>query len=93
MSNTRNIPADPPLAPKKRAVVVGASSGIGEAVARKLAKEGYLVALLARRKEALDSICAEINQEAGESLAATTFLMPSMSRTEPTQPNISDTDI
>ena len=69
MSNTTNIPTDPPLAPKPRAVVVGASSGIGEAIARKLAKEGYMVALLARRKEALDSICAEINQEAGESLA------------------------
>ncbi len=70
MSNKTNMPTDSPLAPKKRAVVVGASSGIGEAIARKLAQEGYLVALLARRKETLDSICAEINQEAGESIAS-----------------------
>jgi short-subunit dehydrogenase len=35
-------------------------------VARKLAQEGYLVALLARRKEALDKICEEINEQAGE---------------------------
>ena len=70
MSNTTNMPTDPPLALKKRAVVVGASSGIGEAIARKLVQEGFLIALLARRKETLESICAEINQEAGESLAS-----------------------
>ena len=35
MSNTTNMPTDPPLALKKRAVVVEASSGIGEAIARK----------------------------------------------------------
>ena len=51
-----------PSTPAQRAVVVGASSGIGAAMARKLAKEGYQLALLARRKELLDGICAEINQ-------------------------------
>jgi short-subunit dehydrogenase len=50
-------------------VVVGASSGIGEAVARKLAQEGYKIALLARRNDALDSICAEINQQTGKTIA------------------------
>lgn len=69
MSETSTTPFDPPLDPKPRAVVVGASSGIGEAMARKLAQEGHLVALLARRKDALDSICAEINAESGENLA------------------------
>ena len=55
-----------PLNLRPRAVVVGASSGIGEALARKLAREGYQLALLARRKDLLDKICDEINQAAGE---------------------------
>lgn len=58
-----------PLNPIPRAVVVGASSGIGEALARKFADEGYQVALLARRKEALDTICTDINQRKGDTYA------------------------
>jgi short-subunit dehydrogenase len=69
MNDTSNAPVDSPLNPVPRAVVVGASSGIGEAIARKLASEGYRVALLARRREALDNICKEINQQLGESIA------------------------
>lgn len=41
---------------KARALVTGASSGIGEATARKLASEGFEVALLARNREALERI-------------------------------------
>jgi len=52
-----------------RAVVVGASSGIGEALARRLAGSGCLVALVARREPALQHICNEINREAGASRA------------------------
>ena len=66
---TETIPVDFPLSPKARAVIVGASSGIGEAIARKLTKEGYIVALLARRKDKLDAVCAQINAEAGETRA------------------------
>lgn len=44
----------------RRALVTGASSGIGEAVSRLLAGEGYRVALLARRRERLDRIAAEL---------------------------------
>ncbi len=69
MNDTSNAPVDSPLNPVPRAVVFGASSGIGEAVARKLAREGYRVALLARRREALENICKEINQQLGESIA------------------------
>src|SRR5579862_662779 len=45
----------------KRAIVVGASSGIGEALARQLAAGGCQVALVARRHEELARIAGEIN--------------------------------
>lgn len=64
-----SLPVDFPLDPRKRAVVVGASSGIGAALARKLAAEGYIVAVLARREEMLEELCAEINAAAGETRA------------------------
>ena len=43
------LPAVTPLTPRRRAIVVGASSGIGAALVKKLAREGYLVAALSRR--------------------------------------------
>jgi short-subunit dehydrogenase len=41
-------------------LVTGASSGIGEAVVRLLAEQGYRVALLARRRAELERIAAEL---------------------------------
>jgi short-subunit dehydrogenase len=46
--------------PRRRVVLVtGASSGIGEALARVLAAQGDTVALVARRKERLDAVLAD----------------------------------
>ncbi|MBI5348270.1 MAG: SDR family NAD(P)-dependent oxidoreductase [Chloroflexi bacterium] len=53
------------LSPIHGAIVVGASSGIGEAMARRLAREGYSVALVARRVDRLNAICDEINAQLG----------------------------
>jgi len=50
-----------PLNPRRRGIIIGASDGIGAALARKLAKEGYILALVARRKDKLHTLCAEIN--------------------------------
>jgi hypothetical protein len=53
----------------KIAVVTGASSGIGEATARKLAGKGLKVALVARREERLQKIVSEIEGSGGQALA------------------------
>ncbi len=48
----------------KRAIVVGASSGIGAALVRALAAEGAVVAGLARRREALEAVCGPVGARA-----------------------------
>ncbi|MBE7433398.1 MAG: SDR family NAD(P)-dependent oxidoreductase [Anaerolineales bacterium] len=54
-----------PLSARRRALVIGASEGMGAALSRKLAGEGYSVALVARQKEKLNALCAEINTNGG----------------------------
>jgi NADP-dependent 3-hydroxy acid dehydrogenase YdfG len=58
--------------PDRVAVVTGASSGIGEATARLLAREGYAVALAARREERIKELAEEITSSGGKALAITT---------------------
>jgi len=52
----------------KTAIVTGASSGIGRAVALALAKAGAAVVIHARRKERLDELASEIANQGGNSL-------------------------
>jgi short-subunit dehydrogenase len=47
------------------ALVTGASSGIGAAIARELAERGYSIALTARREERLQSLAKELASENG----------------------------
>ena len=53
---------DPQRFDHRVAVVTGASSGIGEAIALTLAARGALVVGLARRKELLDALAPELGR-------------------------------
>jgi NAD(P)-dependent dehydrogenase (short-subunit alcohol dehydrogenase family) len=53
----------------KRILLTGASSGIGEAAAEKLAARGATVVAVARRQELLDDLVARITSAGGEAVA------------------------
>jgi len=68
-SKKPSISLSTPLQPVSRALIIGASSGMGAALARRLAREGFALALVARRRNLLNALCAEINKSAGSTRA------------------------
>ena len=50
------------------ALVTGASSGIGDATARALARHGAAVAVVARRRDRLDELAGKISEDGGDAL-------------------------
>ena len=58
----------------KSIAVVGAGPGLGQAVARRYAREGYTVALIARRREPLVALAAELTRAGATAHAITADL-------------------
>ena len=61
MSDTSKPARATPLRPRRRAILIGASQGIGAALAKELAQAGYTLALLDRNAELLNKVCVDIN--------------------------------
>lgn len=58
---------------RRHAFVTGAGSGIGKAIAVRLASEGYAVSLAGRRAQPLDEVAATIAASGGEAAAFADF--------------------
>ncbi|WP_132060153.1 SDR family oxidoreductase [Halorussus amylolyticus] len=82
--------ADDPLG-GQAALVTGASSGIGEATAHALARDGARVALAARREKALNDVAKKIESEWGaETLVVPTNVRDEDSVTEMVETTVSE---
>jgi uncharacterized protein len=77
---------------RPRALVTGASSGIGAAYAVRLARNGYDVVLVARRRERLEELAERLRREAqahAEVLAADLTDAGALARVEHSSPRMS----
>lgn len=61
----KNLPPSRPLELQPKAIVVGASSGIGAALVQELTRQGYVVAAVARRAAQLQEVCERANLVSG----------------------------
>ncbi len=68
-SEKPSVPRATPLHPAKRGLIIGASSGIGAALTRRLADAGYTLALVSQRKDELVQLCDQINAASGKTVA------------------------
>jgi NAD(P)-dependent dehydrogenase (short-subunit alcohol dehydrogenase family) len=76
------MPTPTRVSPDRVALVTGASSGIGEAAARRLARCGFRVVVAARRAERLESLAKEITTQGGEALAVAVDLADAAATSE-----------
>jgi short-subunit dehydrogenase len=58
----------------KTIAVLGAGTGLGVSMARRFGREGFRVALVARRRDRLDALAAQLADEGIESAAFTADL-------------------
>jgi short-subunit dehydrogenase len=63
--STQSPLATRPLEPEPKAIVIGASSGIGAALVHELGHQGYRVAAIARREAELTRLCDTVNTAVG----------------------------
>jgi NAD(P)-dependent dehydrogenase (short-subunit alcohol dehydrogenase family) len=71
-ANMRDLAETTRLLGGQRAIVTGASRGIGAEIARAMARAGAAVVLAARDEEALARVAAEIESEGGRAVVAPT---------------------
>ncbi len=63
------LPAATPLQPRRRVILIGSARGLGAAMARRLAREGYSLALIDRDEALLEKLCQEINASSSSAKA------------------------
>lgn len=59
-------PIQQPLQPRRKAIIVGASRGFGAALAERLAREGFDLALLSRDLGALEELAQDLREQNGQ---------------------------